>query len=397
MQYLQRLHGPFPNSRLANERGLVLIAVLCLLATLVLVGTTAFIVSSTDVKVGANYKTNQTALQVAMAGAERAREALRSANASSSNPTNFSEELLARVGANGVLNGYTSSTDDSALSSSSTLVSGYTYNAYLTNDSGEGPSSTTDANSKVVITSVATGPNNAKAIVTTTVQLYNFSASSPAVLYSKDNTTLNGSSISINGNDGGTCGGSSLSAVYVYSDPSTNNTHTLTQNGNPTLSGNPATQTGTTNLDLQSYVDSLKGAATVTLTADVSAAGNGTTSYGSSTNYVTVYSDATQQADGELRLNNVTGYGILLVKGNLQLAGNIDWHGIIIATGVVTASGGGSNSKNIQGQVYSGASSLGDTTVSGSVTIGYNSCDVKKALSSQPLKVVDWKQSYQNY
>jgi hypothetical protein len=107
-----------------------------------------------------------------------------------------------------------------------------------------------------------------------------------------------------------------------------------------------------------------------------------------------VYSDATQQADGELRLNNVTGYGILLVKGNLQLAGNIDWHGIIIATGVVTASGGGSNSKNIQGQVYSGSSQLGDTTVSGSVTIGYNSCDVKKALSSQPLKLVNWKQTY---
>jgi len=148
-------------------------------------------------------------------------------------------------------------------------------------------------------------------------------------------------------------------------------------------------QVGTTNIDLQSYIDSLKGSATLTLSADVSGA-----SYGSSTNYVTVYSDATQQADGELRLNNVTGYGILLVKGNLQLAGNIDWHGIVIATGVVTTSGGGSNAKNIQGQMYSGSSSLGDTTVSGSVTIGYNSCEVKKEMSSQPLKVVKWKQSY---
>ena len=66
--------------KLANEKGLVLIAVLCLLAALVLVGTTAFIVSSTDVKVVGNYKTGQTALQVAMAGTERAREALRAAN-----------------------------------------------------------------------------------------------------------------------------------------------------------------------------------------------------------------------------------------------------------------------------------------------------------------------------
>jgi Tfp pilus assembly protein PilX len=379
---------------LNSEEGIVLIAALALLAALTLVGATAFFASSTDVKVGGNYKNYQTTLQVAMAGAEKAREALRSANASSSNSANFSEELAARVGVNGVLNGYTSSTDDLPLASSSTLVTGFTYNAYLTNDATEGASNATDSNGKVVITSVATGPNNSKAIVTTTVQIYSFASTSPAVLYSKDNTTLNGSSISISGNDAGNCGGSNLSAVYVYSDPSTNNTHTLTQNGNPTLTGNPPTQSGTTNMDLQSYADALKGAATVTLTADVSAGGNDTTSYGSSTNYVTVYSDATQQADGELRLNNVTGYGILVVKGNLQLAGNIDWHGIIIATGVVTASGGGSNAKNIQGQIYSGSSSLGDTTVSGSVTIGYNSCDVKKALSSQPLKVVNWKQNY---
>ena len=157
---------------LANERGIVLIAVLCLIATLVLVGTTAYIVSSTDVKIGGNFRTNQTALQVAMAGAEQARQTLRVANASSTNTSNFSEELAAKVGANGVLNGYTSSTDDSALASSSTLVSGYTYSAYLTNDSSEGAASTTDSNGKVVITSVAAGPNNTKAIVTTTVQLY---------------------------------------------------------------------------------------------------------------------------------------------------------------------------------------------------------------------------------
>jgi hypothetical protein len=350
--------------------------------------------ASTDVKVGGNFRMSQTALQVAMAGTEQARQTLRAANASSTNTSNFSEELAARVGANGVLNGYTSSTDDSPIASSSALVSGYAYTAYLTNDSTspDTVSSTTDNNSQVVITSVATGPNNAKAIVITTVKIYEFSGNSPATLYSKDDTTLNGSSINITGVDAGNCGSGNLSAVYVYSEPG--NTHTITENGSPTLGGSPPTQSGNTNLDLQSYVDSLRGSASVTLTQDVSASGNDTTSYGSATNYVTVYADATQQGDGELRLNNVTGYGILLVKGDLQLAGNINWNGIIIATGVITASGGGSNSKNIQGQIYSGASSLGDTTVSGSVTIGYNSCDVKKALSSQPLKVVNWKQNY---
>jgi len=168
-----------------DDSGIIVIVALVLLVTLTLLKVTAFFASSTNVKVGGNYKTGETALQVAMAGAEKAREKLREANAASSNPANFSEELAARVGANGLLDGYTSSTDDSPLATSSSLVSGYTYNAYLTNDPSEGASNTTAVNGKVVITSVATGPNNAKAIVITTVQIYSFSNNSPAVLYSK--------------------------------------------------------------------------------------------------------------------------------------------------------------------------------------------------------------------
>jgi Tfp pilus assembly protein PilX len=368
MNSLRRLTNCSCISRLNDESGIILIAALALLAALTLVGATAFFASSTDVKVGGNYRTGQTALQVAMAGAEQARQTLRAANASSSNPTNFSEELVAYA--------------STPLASSSSLVPGYTYTVSLTNDSAAGETSTTDNNGKVIITSLATGPNNSKAIVTTTVQLYNFSTSSPAVVYSKDNVSLNGSAISINGNDAGTCGGTNLSAVYTL-DPAT-----TTDNGHPALTG--GTAHGTTSIDLQAYVDQFKGGATYTLTADVS---GGT--YGSSTNYVTVYADAVgTQADHELRLNNVTGYGILIVKGDLQMAGNVNWHGVIIATGVVTSSGGGSNSKNIQGQVYAGSSALGDTTISGNIDIAYNSCEVKKALSSQPLKVVNWKQTY---
>lgn len=370
--------------RTADEKGLILIAALTLLAALTLAGATAFIVSSTDVKVGGNFRSHQTALQVAMAGAEHARETLRAANLASSDPTNFSEELASQVGGNGVLNGYSVSTDDSPLVTG-TLASAYTYNAYLTNDSAEGASNTADSNGKVMITSVATGPNNAKSVVQTTVQFYSFSTSSPAVMYSKDNVTLNGSSISISGNDSSSCGTGDLAPVYTK-DPAT-----TTTNGSPSLSGNPSTpQHGPTDIDLNAYVEALKGGANYTLTADQSGS-----TFGSSTNFVTVYADAAgTQADGELRLNNVDGYGILLVKGDLQLAGNINWNGIIIVTGVITSSGGGSNSKNIQGQIYSGSSSLGDSSISGSVVIGYHSCNVKKALSSQPLKVADWKQSY---
>lgn len=387
MKFNGQTRRPAGISSLENERGIVLIAVLCLIATLVLVGTTAYIVSSTDVKIGGNFRTNQTALQVAMAGAEKARESLRAANASSTNKSNFSEELAAHVGANGVLNGYSTTTDDSVLASGTMLLNGYSYaySAYVTNDSGEGPSNTTDSNGRVVITSIATGPNNAKAMVTTTVQIYTFSTSSPAVVYSKENVdVMGGTNLVINGNDN--CGtGTSLGTIYTL-NPATTDPH-----GSPNLSTAPTE--GTTNIDVEALVNNLKAGATVTLTSDKTSAGQVT--YGSSSSPTIVYSDAiTDQADDELKLNNVTGYGILLVRGNLEMAGNFNWNGIIIVTGQFKTTGGGGDSKNIYGQIYGGSSSrVGDTDISGSVNMQYDSCQVKNALSAQPLKVINWKQN----
>jgi Tfp pilus assembly protein PilX len=366
------------------QNGFLLSAALTLLTALMLLGTTAFILSSTDIKIGGNFRNNQMALQVAMAGAERAREALRIENLASSDKASFSDELNSamRKGANGALNGYTTTTDDTPLANGT--MNNVTYAAYMTNDNLNGDTylSTTDTNGKVLITSVATGPNNSKAKVEIVVTSFP-PPSTPATIYSKDNVTTNGSSMNISGNDA--CNAGTNLAPIFTKDPATTNS-----NGSPTFTGSPPTpQHGTLDIDIQGYVDALKGAATTTLTADQS---GGT--YGSSSNYVTVYSDATLQADGELRLNNVTGYGILLVKGDLQMAGNFDWNGLIFVTGVITTSGGGSNAKNIQGLIFGGASSLGDTVVNGSVTVGYDSCKVKQALAGQPLKVVNWKQSY---
>ena len=366
------------------QSGFLLSAALTLLTALILLGTTAFILSSTDIKIGGNFRNNQMTLQVAMAGTERAREALRVENLASSDKTSFSDELnsATRKGANGALNGYTTTTDDTPLANGT--MNNVTYAAYLTNDNLNGDTylSTTDTNGKVLITSVATGPNNSKAKVEIVVTS-SPPPSTPATIYSKDNVTTNGSSMNISGNDA--CGAGTNLAPIFTKDPATTNS-----NGSPTFTGSPPTpQHGTLDIDIQGYIDALKGSATTTLTADQS---GGT--YGTSSNYTTVYSDATQQADGELRLNNVTGYGILLVKGNLQMAGDFNWNGLIFVTGVITTSGGGSNAKNIQGLIFSGASSLGDTVINGSVTVGYDSCKVKQALAGQPLKVVNWKQSY---
>jgi Tfp pilus assembly protein PilX len=377
-----RTHKIFYTVR--SDQGFLLVAALALLSVLTLLGTTAALLTRTDTKISGNFRNTKAALQVAMAGAQRAKEVLRQENTSSSDPASFSDELAnsTRQGANTTLDGYTPTTDDQPIAAGTmNLVS---YSAYLTNDSTDGISNTADTNGRVMITSMATGPNNSKAVVQTVIGVFTMPLTpSPGALYSKDNVYLSGSSITISGTNA--CDPtSSLPPVYTL-DPAT-----TTLNGSPQLSGNPSTpQHGSTDIDIASYVEARKDFATTILTADT---GNAT--FGSSSNYVTVYSDATQQGDGELKLNNLTGYGILAVKGNLQLSGNINWTGIILVTGIITSSGGGSNSKNIMGQIYSGSSLLGDSTVTGSVTVGYDGCKVKQAIEGQPLRVRSWKQIY---
>src|SRR5215468_11280028 len=375
MMTLQNFKISTLHTVVASEKGFLLIAALTLMAALTLLGTTAYILSSTDIKIGGNFRNNQMVLQVAMAGAERARELLRVENLASSDSSTFSDELnsTTRKGANGVLNGYSSTTDDIALASGT--MNNVSYSAYLTNDSVDGISNTTDSNGKVLITSVATGPNNAKAQVQIVVSAAPPPAS-PATIYSKGDVTGNGSSLTISGNDA--CGaGTALAPIYTK-DPAT-----TSLNGSPTLTGSPSTpQHGPLDIDIPGYIDSLKAGAT-TLTADQ----NGAT-YGSATNYQTVYSwpdDPDHFNNQGLKLQNITGYGILLVKGDLELGGGFQWNGVIIVTGSVTLNGGGGNAINIYGQIFSGTSTLTDVTINGGNTIGYDSCKVKKAMAGSPL------------
>jgi Tfp pilus assembly protein PilX len=367
---------------LRDQAGFLLIAALTLLASLILLGTTAYILSSTDIKIGGNFKTNQMTLQVAMAGAERGRELLRQENLAAGDSSTFSDELNngTRKGANGVLNGYSASTDDVALASGT--MNNVSYAAYLTNDSTDGSSNTTDSNGKVLITSVATGPNSANAQVQIVVQTYS-SPSSPAMVYSKGDVTGNGSSLTIDGNDA--CGAASAIAPIYTKDPATTNL-----NGSPTLLGNPPTpQHGTLDFDIPGYVDALKTGATI-LTEDTQ-----NQTYGSTSNYVTLYSDTSNPPNvNGLKLNNVTGHGILLVKGDLVLGGGFEWNGPIFVTGSVTLNGGGGNAINIAGLIFSGTSTVTDITINGGNTLRYDSCKVKKAMATQPLKVINWRHVY---
>jgi Tfp pilus assembly protein PilX len=367
-----------------GQKGYMLVAALTLLTGLTLLGTTAYILSSTDIKVGSNFRRSQQVLQVAMAGGERARELLRQENLNTGDSTTFNDELgnSTRKGANGTLEGYAATSDDQTLAIGT--IDGIAYSAYLTNDaiSPDTISSETDSNKKVMITTVATrASDNSKAVVQTVVKMYT-GVSSPATIYSKGDVTGNGSSLTISGND--ECGAESALAPIYTKTPATTNL-----NGTPTLSGSPSTpQSGSLDIEIQEMITALKGSAAYTLTEDTENA-----TYGTSTSYKTVYSNTSNPANvNGLKLNNVTGYGLLLIDGDLVLGGGFTWYGPILVTGSITLNGGGAGI-NIHGQILSGTSTLTDVTINGGNVINYNSCDIKKAFAAQPLTVVNWKQN----
>lgn len=68
-------------------------------------------------------------------------------------------------------------------------------------------------------------------------------------------------------------------------------------------------------------------------------------------------------------MNNLSGYGILVVDGNLTVGGNIGWNGLIIVSGNTTFNGGGTM------QIYGAVITGGDVLGNGSPDILYD-CDV---------------------
>ncbi|MEW5734208.1 MAG: hypothetical protein AB1921_05095 [Thermodesulfobacteriota bacterium] len=193
-------------------------------------------------------------------------------------------------------------------------------------------------------------------------------------IYAKGDVTGNGSSLSVDGSDN--CGVAAAKPPIYTLQPSITNT-----SGSPTLAPTGPV-TGPDNLDIVSYVNALKASISVVLTSDV----NGAT-IGSSTNYLTVYSDTNNPYNvGGLKLQNVTGYGILLVEGDCTFGGGFTWNGLVLVTGTLVFNGGGAGI-NIRGAV------MAEQTVdlNGGIDVRYDSCHAEKAVSTQSLDLINWR------
>lgn len=380
----------------AAESGIVLIAVLALVAILAFVGTVSVITTNTDVKISSNYKTSVQALYAAHAGIEEARTRLRGTSSSADyvgdpdpNPdenwsayiltsnfwqtsddpnynTNYKNYIPTVVGTNTAIVANSLQTGISywvkirhkreydAEQAGHTATSPH----YYDND-GDMATHTAGVPGNIVYYGYGDplAPTTAVQFTSSSppakykpveiITSYGYSRSSlnkmeievvhypglpiVAPLYSKGTVTVNGSG-SFYGTD--TCSAPSLPPIYTKSP------YTVDTNGTSYAYGGnlPSPETGPLDIDVTEYINVMKDNATITITSDPTPG----TNYGNSSNYVICYANM-----NELTLNNVTGFGILLVEGNLDLGGGFTWNGLILVTGKIKMNGGGSNPINI--------------------------------------------------
>ncbi len=191
----------------------------------------------------------------------------------------------------------------------------------------------------------------------------------------------------------------------------------LTQTGSSTITGQPPSYSDptldSTNIFGNSSFEQLKAMRTLTLTGNVSglaAAVTGTpprcdtsvqSNWGAPTdpaspcfNYFPII-----YHNGDLSISGTgVGQGILLVEGNLNAQGRIDFYGPVIVTGEVEIRGTGTSATKFYGGVIAQDVSLDDSRLSGNATVNYSSCAIRRALQGSAtiatLSERSWVQLY---
>jgi hypothetical protein len=345
---------------LENQNGFVLIAALVLLATLTILGTTALILSRTDIKVGGGFRNSQQAFQAAQAGIERGREVLRKANGdqiTGSDPTVFNSELIHYAAG--------------AIAVTSGTIGGYSYTVFLSNDEGDAGGNVADSNNKVMLTSTATGPNNTKSVVEIAVSL------PPPPVTTPVSFPTNPGTISLLGNSASFIGGGNSNAKAYNGDDQCGNAASIpvvSVSDAGSLAGVKTSITGSqpgtyhtnvngVSVDASTNINDIAKSMT---TAQMTSAGYNLNDAASlnalvsaiqaSAGAVTVPSSQTSVsgglgtagapriivAEGDFTMGG-NGFGILVVKGQLTFNGNVDFTGIImvIGQGIMVRHGGG--------------------------------------------------------
>jgi Tfp pilus assembly protein PilX len=395
--------------KIKEQKGIALLTSILLLGALGVLGFTAVNVSNIDTKITSNTKTSKQAFYLAEAGAEQARELLR---VNLAGGTTLSSQLNSVKGSDGVLtnsNNATnfSSSDDVPFINTTTFGKG-SFKVYLTNDSVDGVTNTTDTNGIVTLTAFGYGPDNAVAIVQTTV-LKGGGITLPNL---PGAITLAGPNVVFNAPDSNAfvVNGYDHPAIAVNSTASYNtitNDKTVIKRSDQYLGvgGTPSVQ----NLDFPPPWDVITDLDSVYTTlkngADYTSPSAPGFTLGTTDNRKVVV------IDGDYTIDAATGAGILLVTGKLTLHGAFNYDGIILVIGNGNILRNGAGNGIITGGIYvaniKGADHQIDTpddtfitvtfetTGGGNSTIEYNAADQTDSsnlTNRLPFVKKTWKQ-----
>ena len=404
---------------LNDQNGVILTVVLIFVGILALVGATAVMITTTDTKIGANYKAGGKALYVAEAGAQEARQRLRLGLASTINDAHTDKyQWTAFIGTDpkSQKKGYDSS--NSMHVKVASLQTDMDYTVVIThqldttdptkvlywgddNGDGEWTRNTTPGENIYLITSYGNAEGSAKTIQLEVTRVPPITVK--GALYTGTSATVQGS-VRVNGAD--SCGGSDLPGIAT---PQSEASSPVTVGGSPaSVTGHSDYGTpnvkhaedGQTALVVQPMADFLKKS------ADFSYNVNSATQTASTTpgpgdgwgapdldvptcdSYNIVHYDTNGTS---LSLSGqVEGCGILVVEGDLDLSGGFEWYGTVIVTGAFQFTGG-AGTKNIMGAVISGESTDGDF-VGGNVDIDYCSTATEDQNQKHSLPILSWKE-----
>ena len=96
-------------------------------------------------------------------------------------------------------------------------------------------------------------------------------------------------------------------------------------------------------------------------------------------------------APGDLQVTGGTGQGILLVNGDLSVAGGFQFFGVVIVTGHLKTTGTGGH---FTGGVLAQNVDLEQNTVLGNAVISYSSCAAGMAMKSVASPVLARSRSW---
>ena len=108
----------------------------------------------------------------------------------------------------------------------------------------------------------------------------------------------------------------------------------------------------------------------------------------------TGYNPVTTYIPGSVKLTaDANGAGILVIDGDLEINGGLNYYGLILVRGKVSFTGGGSQAVNLYGSILAGEDvTATDTAVSdkfgGSINFHYDVCALKRSGGTQPPRLL---------